>query len=105
MDARVVEKHGYRGRPFGQLSALKKTSIFFIIGTVRLLVCIIFTVCIRVCMCDIVSILCFIMYLIYVIMYVSQLVILSLMIKRTDWSTFTMYWGTTLTLLVMYPGF
>ena len=38
-------------------------------------------------------------------LYVSQLVILSLKIKRTDWSTFAMYWGTTLTLLVMYPGF
>ena len=37
--------------------------------------------------------------------YVSRLVILSLKIKGTDWSTFAMYWGTTLTLLVMYPGF
>ena len=33
--------------------------------------------------------------------YVSRLVILSLKMKRTDWSTFAMYWGT----LVMYPGF
>ena len=37
--------------------------------------------------------------------YVSRLVIPSLKIKGTDWSTFAMYWGTTLNLLVMYPGF
>ena len=37
--------------------------------------------------------------------HVSRLVILSLKIKGTDWSTFAMYWGTTLTLLVMYPSF
>ena len=37
--------------------------------------------------------------------YVSRLVIPSLKIKGTDRSTFAMYWGTTLTLLVMYPGF
>ena len=41
----------------------------------------------------------------YILVYVSRLVILSLKIKGTDWSTFAMYWGTTLTLLVMYPGF
>ena len=41
----------------------------------------------------------------YVCTYVSRLVIPSLKIKGTDWSTFAMYWGTTLTLLVMYPGF
>ena len=41
----------------------------------------------------------------YLFMYVSRLVIPSLKIKGTDRSTFAMYWGTTLNLLVMYPGF
>ena len=37
---------------------------------------------------------------------VSRLVILSFKIIGTNWSTFAMYWGTKLTLLlVMYPGF
>ena len=38
-------------------------------------------------------------------LYVSRLVIPSLKIKGTDRSTFAMYWGTTLNLSVMYPGF
>ena len=42
---------------------------------------------------------------VYVYIHVSRLAILSLKIKGTDWSTFAMYWGTTLNLLVMYPGF
>ena len=41
----------------------------------------------------------------YLLLYVSRLVIPSLKIKGTDRSTFAMYWGTTLNLLVMYPGF
>ena len=48
---------------------------------------------------------CYTWSLMYVYAYVSRLVIPSLKIKGTDWSTFAMYWGTTLTLLVMYPGF